>query len=74
MIKIVFFYFMLLKNIETLSYEEEMVRCAGTFYRNVIAIEHCTDIGLKTVITDITWHHVTPRDMFRFMQDFEQAG
>ena len=54
MIKIVFFYFMLLKNIETLSYEEEMVRCAGTFYRNVIAIDHCSDIGLKTVITDIT--------------------
>ena len=54
MIKTIFFYFMLLKNIETLSYEEEMVRCAGTFYRNVIAIEHCNGIGFKTVITHIT--------------------
>ena len=45
--KNIFFYFMLLKNIETLSYEEEMVRCAGTFYRNMIAIEHCHGKGFK---------------------------
>ena len=38
--KNIIFYCMLLKNIETLSYEEEMVRCAGTFYRNVIVMEH----------------------------------
>ena len=54
MMKTIIFYFMLLKNIETLSYEEEMVRCAGTFYRIVIVIEHCSGIGLKTVMTDIT--------------------
>ena len=36
----VLFYLMLFKNIETLSYEEEMVRCAGTFYRTVILMTH----------------------------------
>ena len=50
-------YTIIFKNIETLSYEEDMVRCAGKFYRNVISFYSKLYTVICSSMLVLLWYH-----------------